>query len=218
MREILESGLVVAGTDTGVGKTVLSSLLTLVLDAEYWKPVQSGLEEETDTEAVMRMTRLAPERLHPEGYRLKLPLSPDQSSLAEGVTIESSRLVPPTCERPLIIELAGGLAVPLGSDLLQIDLLPQFNRPVVLAVRTGLGTLNHTLLSIEAIAARRIPCAGIVFIGDAHAGNQRSLERWSRVPIVGWIPHLEVIDLTALRTSYERHFTPVEQWRVCQWE
>lgn len=213
-RDDLRDGFVVAGTDTGVGKTVLSALLTLALDGEYWKPVQSGLEDETDSEAVLRMTAVAGDRIHDEAYRLKRPLSPDQSARAEGVAINRARIVAPTTARPLVIELAGGLLVPYSDDVLQIDLIAAFERPLVLAARSGLGTLNHTLLSIEALARRGIATAGIVMMGDEHRGNRESLERWSAVPVVGSVPTLTVIDAAALLNVYANHFTPIEQWTI----
>ena len=217
MVDSLARGVIVAGTDTGIGKTVLSSLLVLALDADYWKPVQSGLEEETDTEAVLRMTGLGRERAHAEAYRLPLPLSPDQSAAAAGIAIDRARIVPPTTSRPLVIELAGGLLVPCADDFLQIDLLASFERPVVLAARSSLGTLNHTLLSLEALGARGVPTVGIVMIGDEHGGNRRSLARWAPVPVVGHIPPLERIDAAALRLVYSSHFTPLEHWRTHRW-
>lgn len=211
------SGVIVAGTDTGIGKTVLSALLCLALEADYWKPVQSGLEEETDTEAVARMAGLPANRLHSEAYRLSSPLSPDQSAAADGVTIVRPALTPPRTPRPLVVELAGGLLVPLSADLLQIDVLASFDRPVVLAARSGLGTLNHTLLSVEALAARRIPAIGVVLIGAEHPGNRASLARWSRLPVIGSIPTLTSIDARTLRSVYETTFTPQASWSVETW-
>jgi dethiobiotin synthetase len=207
MRDAHLERLIVAGTDTGIGKTVLSALLTLALDGCYWKPVQSGLEEETDSEAVSRMTRLDAERILPEAYRLERPLSPDQSARIDGVTIDLARLAPPRVERTLVIEGAGGLLVPLSDDLLQIDFFASLGAPLVLAARSGLGTLNHTLLSLEASRARGIEVMGIVMIGPEHRLNIGSLERWAGAPVIGMIPPLEAIDRDALLDVYRTSFT-----------
>lgn len=204
--------IVVAGTDTGIGKSVLAALVTLAIDGDYWKPVQSGLEEETDTETVARLTTLPPERFHPEAYRLTQPLSPDQSAAIDGIAIERHRLVPPKSERPLVIELAGGLLVPYGEELLQVDCIAEWEAPVLLTARSGLGTLNHTLLSLEALRGRGIPTVGIVMIGAEHPMNRRSLERWASAPVVGTIPQSNHLDREWLRATYMERFLPIDRW------
>ena len=206
-------GIIVAGTDTGIGKTVLSALLTLALDACYWKPVQSGIEEETDTEAVLRMTGLPADRALPEAYRLASPLSPDQSARIDGVTIDAARLGLPDVPRPLVVEGAGGLMVPLSDDLLQIDQFASWGLPLLLAVRSGLGTLNHTLLSVEALGRRRIPALGIVMIGPRNEGNIGSLARWCDIPVVGTLPSLEALTPASLADAWRAGFLPIETWR-----
>jgi dethiobiotin synthetase len=209
----LDDGLIVAGTDTGIGKTVLSALLTLALDACYWKPVQSGTEEETDSEAVLRMTGLPAARVLPEAYRLASPLSPDQSARIDGVTIDPARLLRPAADRPLVIEGAGGLMVPLSDDLLQIDLFASWKMPLLLAARSGLGTLNHTLLSVEALHARDVDLLGIVLIGTRNAGNLGSLARWCDAPVLGLLPPLEALTPATLMEAWHSGFLPTESWR-----
>jgi dethiobiotin synthetase len=206
-------GIIVTGTDTGVGKTVLSAMLALALDGWYWKPVQSGLEEETDTDAVIRMTGLPASRALPEAYRLTRPLSPDQSAAHDGVAIDPERLNPPRAGGALVIEGAGGLMVPLNDSLLQIDLFASWGFPVVLAARSGLGTLNHTLLSVEALRLRGVATCGIVMIGPENVGNRSSLERLAGVPVLGAIPPLPRIDRETLIAAYHNGILPVEQWR-----
>ncbi|MEO5929348.1 MAG: dethiobiotin synthase, partial [Candidatus Kapaibacterium sp.] len=191
-------GIIVAGTDTGIGKTVLAAMLLLALDGWYWKPVQSGLEEETDTDAVIRMTGLPASRALPEGYRLARPLSPDQSAAYDGVVIDPARLNLPRAGGRLVIEGAGGLMVPLNGNLLQIDLFASWGMPVVLAARSGLGTLNHTLLSVEALRLRGVATCGVVMIGPENMGNRSSLERWAGVPVLGVIPPLARLDRETL--------------------
>ncbi len=201
--------VVVAGTDTGVGKTVLSALLTLASDALYWKPVQSGVEEETDRRAVLRMAELAEERALAERYVLRRPMSPDQSARADGVTIERDALALPSHEGPLIVET---VMVPMSDGLLQIEVIGWWGLPVVLAARSGLGTLNHTLLSIEALRSRSIDVRGIVLVGPEHRENVGSLRRWTDVPIVGAIPPMPAINRAALREIYRSRFVPIDRW------
>ncbi|MBS1913190.1 MAG: dethiobiotin synthase [Bacteroidetes bacterium] len=205
-------GLYVAGTDTGVGKTVLAAMLTLALDACYWKPVQSGLEGETDTMAVRRMTGLPAERFKPEAYRLTAPMSPDQSAEREGVRIDCEHMELPGCERPLVVEGAGGVMVPMNRETLQIDLIRRWGLPVVLAARTGLGTLNHTLLTIEALGSRGIPVLGIVMIGEPHRENTATLAGWMRVPVLGTVPPLASLDAGSLMDACRTALPSFNQW------
>lgn len=204
--------IIVAGTDTGIGKTVCSALLTAALDACYWKPVQSGLEEETDSQTVARLSGAPPERILPEAYLLSEPMSPDQSARRQGVTIRADRLTLPTVEQSLVIEGAGGLFVPLNDTLLQIDLFAGWGLPLLLVARSTLGTLNHTLLSLEALRARNVPVAGIVLVGPRHEENERTLGTWSAVPIRGILPPLDRIDREELLRLYRTFWMPVEEW------
>src|ERR1700722_7092701 len=151
----MSGAIVVTGTDTNVGKTVFSAGLMRLLDAAYWKPVQSGLEGETDSQAVARLTEL-PDRIVAERYRLRTPASPHLAAELDGIRIEPDALALPFSQRTLIIEGAGGLLVPLNRETLFIDLFARWRLPTILCARTGLGTINHTLLSIEALRRRDI--------------------------------------------------------------
>lgn len=161
--------LIVCGTDTDVGKTVVSALLTLGLGAHYWKPVQCGLEGGGDRDRVGRLLGLSAEqiqqRLLPEAYRFSAPVSPHWAAELEGVRLEQERLDLPAVPGPLVVETAGGLLVPLRRDLMQIDQIQRWGLPVVLVARSGLGTLNHTLLSVEALRHRHIPLLGLILNG-----------------------------------------------------
>ncbi|MEP9375581.1 dethiobiotin synthase [Aquabacter sp. CN5-332] len=199
------SALIVTGTDTGIGKTVFAAALTHALGAFYWKPVQSGLEEETDSETVARFGRVPPERILPEAYRLKLPASPHLSAEAEGVAIDPARLLVPP-QRPLVIEGAGGLMVPLTRDLLTIDLFAHWGLPVVLCARTALGTINHTLLSIEALKARNIPIKGIAFIGEEMRDSQDVIAAFSGVKVLGCLPPVAPLTPEALQAAFAGAF------------
>jgi dethiobiotin synthetase len=170
------SRIIVAGTDTNVGKTIVSSLLVSKLDAHYWKPVQCGdLDTGGDSATVKKLSGIKANRIIPEAYRLKLPASPNQAAAAEGITIDKENLKLPNHEGALVVELAGGLMVPLRDDWLQIDQVKVWNLPVVLVARSGLGTLNHTLLSIEALENRSIKVATLILNGEKHEENYNTL-------------------------------------------
>ena len=170
------SRIIIAGTDTNVGKTIVSSLLVNKLDAHYWKPVQCGdLDTGGDSATVKKLSGIKANRIIPEAYRLKMPASPNQAAAAEGITIDKENLKLPNHEGALVVELAGGLMVPLRDDWLQIDQVKMWNLPVVLVARSGLGTLNHTLLSIEALENRNIKVATLILNGEKHEENYNTL-------------------------------------------
>lgn len=198
---------VIAGTDTGVGKTIISAALVGALGAHYWKPVQSGLEEESDSQTVARLTGAAPGRILPEAWRLKLPASPHISARAEGVEIDPARLSPPGVDGPLVIETAGGVMVPLADDTLTIDVLARWRLPVVLVARTALGTINHSLLTIEALRARDIPIHGVAFVGDEEAAPQETIARMGAVKALGRLPRLDPLNRETLRAAFDAAFS-----------
>jgi dethiobiotin synthetase len=193
--------IVITGTDTGIGKTVFSAGLAGLLDGFYWKPVQSGLDDETDSEVVARLAGLSPGRVLPEAYRLKSPLSPHRSAEIDGVAIEAADLSVPAVPGPLVIEGVGGLMVPLNRRTRFIDIFEQWQLPVILCARTALGTINHTLLSIEALRARSIPLIGVAFIGDEAADTQRTIVEFGDVPQLGRLPHLDPLTHKTLRDA-----------------
>ncbi|PBB54793.1 MULTISPECIES: dethiobiotin synthase [Mesorhizobium] len=193
--------IVVTGTDTGIGKTVFSAGLAGLLDGFYWKPVQSGLDEETDSEAVERLAGLPSGRVLPEAHRLKSPLSPHRSAEIDGVLIEAADLAFPVLPTPLVIEGAGGLMVPINRHTRFIDIFAEWRLPVVLCARTELGTINHTLLSIEALRARSIPLIGIAFIGEEVADTQRTITEFGAVRQLGRLPHLVPLTRETLRKA-----------------
>lgn len=198
--------VVVTGTDTGIGKTVFAAALAGALDAFYWKPVQAGLDEETDREAVMRLSGLSEQRMLREAYRLKTPASPHLAAKIDGVTIDPRMLALPNVDRPLVIEGAGGLMVPLAENLTYIDVMAQWAAPVALCARTTLGTINHSLLSIEALRARNVPLLGVAFIGDENSESERIVCKMGQVRHLGRLPVLASLTGEALRTAFAQHF------------
>ncbi|QPB22923.1 dethiobiotin synthase [Rhizobium sp. 007] len=181
---------VVTGTDTGIGKTWFAAALTQALDGYYWKPVQAGLEEETDSQAVARLGGISPARIIPEAYRLKTPASPHLSARLDRVSVEPERLSLPETDHPLVVEGAGGLLVPLTDRLLFADVFAHWQVPVILCARTTLGTINHTLLSLEALKHRAMPILGVAFIGDENAETQRVIAEIGGIRSLGRLPWL----------------------------
>lgn len=199
--------LVVTGTDTGIGKTAFAAGLTDFLDAMYWKPVQSGLDEATDSETVMRLARLPASRVIAERWKLNTPASPHLAAEIDGVTIDADALdMPETNGRALVIEGAGGLMVPLNRTTLFIDVFARWKLPVVLCARTQLGTINHTLLSIEALRRRDIEILGVAFVGDANPDSEQIIGAMSGVRRLGRLPRLTPLDPDSLRAAFAAAF------------
>ena len=197
---------VISGTDTGIGKTVFAAALTHALQAHYWKPVQSGLEEETDSETVERLGGVPRSRILPEAYRLKTPASPHLSARLDTITIDPALLQPPQIDGALVIEGAGGLLVPLTDTVLFADIFARWQIPLILCARTALGTINHTLLSLEALRHRAIPVQGVVFIGDANRENERVIIDIGAVRPLGRLPRLPEITTEVLHQAFAQHF------------
>jgi len=197
---------IVTGTDTGIGKTTAAAMLTLALDAFYWKPIQSGTADGTDSQRVQTLTSLPDDRLLPERYILSQPLSPHRAAELDGVEINADNLPLPSVNKTLIVEGAGGLMVPVTRHKLQIDVFAAWQAPVILCARTGLGTINHSLLSIEAIRKRNIALHGLIFIGQDNPDNMRTIADFSGAKILGHMPHLDVIDATALQRVFNERF------------
>ena len=197
--------LVVCGTDTDVGKTVVSALLVQGLNAIYWKPVQSGLEAGGDRERIMRLIDLPSDRWIKEAYAFHAAVSPHWAAELEDTRLDPKRLtLPPIGARPLVVETAGGLHVPLTRTWQQIDQLQEWMLPVVLVARSGLGTLNHTLLSLEALRNRRIPVIGLILNGPAHADNPRTLAEIGDVTVLAQLPPLHPLSGETLRNEWHK--------------
>lgn len=196
------SVLIVTGTDTGIGKTVFAAGLAGALGAYYWKPIQAGVDPEGDKETVAALSGLPADRILPEAFRLNTPASPHLAARIDGVTIALDQLPLPQVDGPLVVEGAGGVLVPISETLLMADLFAHWGQPVILCARTGLGTINHSLLSIEAVRSRGAQLAGIAFIGDPHAENERIIPQLAGVPSLGRLPHLDQLDPASLKAAF----------------
>ena len=198
--------LFVTGTDTNVGKTVLSALLCAALDRCYWKPIQSGATEGADREAVMAYAGLSDRQTFTEAYRFDQPFSPHLAARMADTRIDLDDIFRPATNARLVIEGAGGVLVPINERDLMLDLMIRLNAPVLLATRTTLGTINHTLLSLRVLRDAGLTIKGVVMIGEANDENRRAIEHYGGVAVLGWIPLLPKIDREQLVGVYNRYF------------
>jgi dethiobiotin synthetase len=194
------SGFFVTGTDTDVGKTLVSAWLLTHIDASYWKPVQAGTEPATDSATVQRLADVPVGRILPEAYLLHEAMAPHEAARRAGITLDMRKLTLPPCDGPVIVEGAGGLMVPITDDAFMIDLAGELDLPIVLVARSTLGTINHTLLSLEAIRRRGLPLAGVVISGPETPHNRAAIERYGQIEVIAEIPWLESVTRDALKT------------------
>jgi len=202
------NGYFVTGTDTNVGKTVLSALLVAALNGVYWKPIQTGALEGTDRKSVAGWSGIPEERLLPERYCFDPPVSPHLAAREAGVHIALELLQLPDALPgfPLIVEGAGGVMAPINERDLMRDLIRQLGLPVVIAARSALGTINHTLLTVAALRAASVAICGVVMIGEEHVENRRAIEHYGRVRVIGHIPPLQEINRDTLLGVFDKRF------------
>jgi dethiobiotin synthetase len=197
----------ITGTDTDVGKTVTSALLTLGLGYAYWKPIQSGLTPTTDTDYIRAATGLDASHFIPERYRLTQPLSPHAAEIDRLYISLTDFQLPPTDKPGLIVEGAGGLMVPINEQDLMIDLIRSLHLPVCLVARSKLGTINHTLLSIAALRQADIPILGVVINGEKNQINREAIEHYGQVQVLGELEPLAEINAETLTIAFARIFS-----------
>ncbi|HVA17853.1 MAG TPA: dethiobiotin synthase [Candidatus Dormibacteraeota bacterium] len=204
----MPSRFFITGTDTNVGKTVVSALLCAALGAIYWKPIQTGTREGSDRATVMRIARVPKNRTWPEAYRFAPPVSPHLAARLAGVRIELRKIKLPQIapSENLVVEGAGGALVPINNTQLMTDLMAQLNLPVLVVARTSLGTINHTLLSIAALRAARIDLRGVVMVGKVNRENRAAIEHYGETEVVGAVPLLAKINRAALLRVFREHF------------
>ncbi len=184
----MSKGFFVTGTDTGVGKTLVSLGLCLFFKASYWKPIQTG--EPTDSDFIRPF--LESQKIHKSSYSFKHPLSPNQAAQKEQQSLSLKNIQKPSADF-LIVEGLGGVFVPLNNKESQLDLMKQLQLPILVVARSGLGTLNHSLLTLETLKSRGLEVAGLILSGEPHPLNKKDLQNWSEVPILLEIPHLQQI-------------------------
>ncbi len=201
----MKQHFVITGTDTDIGKTIFAAALTAALDASYWKPVQAGLDGETDSQAVARLAEAGPDKILPETFRLNTPASPHFAAAEDGITISADNLPLPGIDGPFVIEGAGGALVPINDQLLYADLFGRWGLPVIIVASTKLGTINHSLMTIEALRSRNVPIYGIAFIGEKIADSQDTICRIGGVKQLGRLPMIDNLSAQTLVTTFEAH-------------
>ena len=191
--------LFVTGTGTEVGKTITSLGLCLHFKASYWKPIQTG----PDKDSLFIKKFLDSKKIHPCSYDFKHPLSPNQAADKEQKEIKLEDILAPKSDC-LIVEGAGGVLVPLNARFMMIDLIQKLGFPVIVTAKSGLGTLNHTLLTLEALKSRKINTLGVILSGDFHKDNKKDIEKQGQVPVLLEIPFLKSIHSDRLLSHFKK--------------
>lgn len=204
----MPSRFFITGTDTGIGKTVVSALLCAALDAMYWKPIQTGTREGTDRNTVMRLAQLPRGRTIPEAYRFAPPVSPHLAARRAGARIDlrNIRLPRISTSENLIAEGAGGALVPINGAQFMTHLMRHLKLPVLLVARASLGTINHTLLSVAALRAARLDLRGVIMVGKPNRDNRNAIEHYGDVAVLGTVPFLARINRETLLQVFRRNF------------
>tara|TARA_B110000037_G_C16962485_1_gene441566 strand:+ start:108 stop:740 length:633 start_codon:yes stop_codon:yes gene_type:complete len=195
----------VSGIGTDVGKTVVSALLVEAMQADYWKPIQAGDLHHSDTDKVRALVANRNSQFHPNAYALKTPASPHYAAELDGVDIELAKISKPNTENSLIIEGAGGLMVPLNSNELILDLVESLSVEVILVMNNYLGSINHSLLTLEVLKQRKIPLKGIIFCGETYAPGENYILSYSGARFLGRVPHLKDLSAETIHKLAEQY-------------
>lgn len=185
--------IIIAGIHTGIGKTVCSAVICQALGYDYWKPVQAGELENSDSVFIKKNVTNPDCVIHPERHRLTIPASPHYAAELDGVEIKKTDFVLPPTDNQLVIETAGGVMSPLSNSFLNIDLMEQLNLPAIVVSNNYLGSINHTLLTVVALHKRSIPVKGIVFSGSAFTSTRDFILQYTRLPLLFSIPQFDKI-------------------------
>jgi len=196
--------IIVTGNGTGVGKTTVSAILITALGADYWKPIQCGTQDGSDSKAIEKLTDPSKCCIFPPAYELKHPLSPHHSAKLEGVEIDPQKVILPKTDRPLVIETAGGPLAPLTQSLLAIDLFQSWNGIWIVVSKHYLGSINHTLLTIEALKNRSLDVHHIVFNGKPNPDTEEAILHFSSVPCLGTLLPEKTLTPTKIKEYAEK--------------
>ena len=186
--------LFITGIGTGIGKTIVSAVLTEKLKSDYWKPIQSGDLDDSDTLKVKGLVSNTASVFHTEAYRLTQPYSPHKSAAIDGITIDLNKIIAPKTNNNLLIEGAGGLMVPLNDEYLMIDLIKKLDVEVLLVSQNYLGSINHTLLSVAILKQYDIKIVGIIFNGKTDENSESYILNYTGLKLLGHLPEFETVD------------------------
>ncbi len=192
------NSIAILGIHTGIGKTVASAVIAEAIGADYWKPVQAGLEER-DTAQVMQLLTNGAGRVHPEALLLTQPMSPHAAAEIDGVVVDYTKFDWPQTDKTLLVETAGGILSPMSAHTTMADFVAHYKLPAILVVQNYLGSINHTLLSIEVLKSRGIQLLGIVISGAAYDSSESFIEQYAGVQIIARIPHITPLNYDSVR-------------------
>ena len=192
--------IIIAGIHTGIGKTICSAVICQALGYDYWKPVQAGDLDNSDSIFIQRNITNSTCKIHPERYRLQTPMSPHKAAEIDGVQITKNDFILPTSTNPMVVETAGGIMSPLADNLLNIDLMEHLQLPVILVSNNYLGSINHTLLTVAALKQRNIPLKGLVFSGEEISSSRQFILQYTQLPLLFSIPLFEKTDAATIAT------------------
>jgi dethiobiotin synthase len=192
-----KNAIAIAGIHTGIGKTIVSAVIAEALGADYWKPIQAGLEER-DRDTVAGLLTNGGQRVHPEAVALRLPASPHAAAAAEGVVIDYTTFAWPQTKAPLVVETAGGILSPVSDTQTMADMLAFWHIPIVLVSQNYLGSINHTVAAIEVMRARNLPITALVMSGDDNSASEKFIEEYTGLKIAARVPRLAVADNTSI--------------------
>ena len=185
--------IIIAGIHTGIGKTVCSAVICQALGYDYWKPVQAGELDNTDTIFIRQNVTNKNCTIHPERYRLTIPASPHYAAQLDGVEINANNFSLPQSNNKIVVETAGGIMSPLSNSFLNIDLMEQLQLPAIIVSNNYLGSINHTLLTVEALYKRSMQVKGLVFSGAAFESTREFILQYTKLPLLFSIPQFEKI-------------------------
>nr|WP_315175051.1 dethiobiotin synthase [uncultured Flavobacterium sp.] len=195
--------LFITGIGTDVGKTIVSAIVTEALEADYWKPIQAGDLENSDSHKIKSFLSNKKTVIHPNSYALNTPASPHLAAEIDGITIDLNQIIEPETANHLVVEGAGGVFVPLNSKDCVIDLV-QPDYKVIVVSRHYLGSINHTLLTIEALQNRKITIAGIIFSGDENKATEQIIQTKSGLKCIGRIEQEPYFDQNVIKEYADR--------------
>ena len=192
--------IIIAGIHTGIGKTICSAVICQALGYDYWKPVQAGDLDNSDSIFIQRNITNSTCKIHPERYRLQTPMSPHKAAEIDGIRITKNDFILPTSTNPMVVETAGGIMSPLADNLLNIDLMEHLQLPVIVVSNNYLGSINHTLLTVAALKQRKIPIKGLVFSGEEISSSRQFILQYTQLPLLFSIPLFEKTDAATIAT------------------
>lgn len=204
----MKNKIMVAGSGTGVGKTIVSAILTTILKGDYWKPIQCGEEEQSDTARMRSLVDTHHHHIHSPAYSLKAPLSPHHAARLENILIDIKTIFPPQTMRHLIIEGVGGVFVPLTTNTLSFDLFKLWDCRWMIVSKHYLGSINHTLLTIDALRRHHVAIAGIIFNGKPNLESEAAIVNMSKLPVIGRLLPEKNITMQTIQKY-------AQQWSAC---